>query len=155
MRKAWVVPAVLLGCVLLAAPAIGQAQTGACWRIDDLSAGCVPDVTEQECGEDIYWWTEAVWNAGSDCFGLDLPFQWDGSCLTDVPPVGERCILLWHDLGDEITAVAHCENEDGGVWFDNLSCEGAPVPAIPHPGMALMVFALVGSALLVLTARGS
>jgi hypothetical protein len=153
MREAWVVPVILLGCVLLAAPAAGQDQIGACWRLDELDAGCVPDVTEQEC-IDIYFWTEPIWNGGADCTDLDVPFEWDGSCLGDVGDVGDRCVLLWADPQNPLTSIEHCA-EDGGLWFDNLTCEGAPVPAMPNPGLALMVFALMGIALMALTARGS
>lgn len=130
-------------------------MTGACWRLDELDAGCIPNVTDQQC-TDIYSWTEPIWNAGSDCTGLDVPFTWDGSCLASVPPVGERCNLLWADPTNEFTSVEHCEEGHGCTWFpNNLTCEGAPVPAMPRPALALMVFVMMGTALVALTVRGA
>ena len=154
MMRLWLIPVVVLGFVFLATPATaGNGDTGACWNPVGLNPTCIPNVTEQQC-MDVYWWTEPGWNAGSDCAGLDLPFEWDGSCLNDFPPVGERCGLFWSDPGAEFTSVEHCEEEEG-TWFDNLSCEGAPVPAMPRPALALMAFVILGASLVALASKGA
>ncbi len=151
MMRLWLIPVVLLGSVLLAAPAAGgDGALGACWKLDELDSGCIPNVTEQQCA-DIYFWTEPGWNAGSDCSGLDVPFEWDGSCLAPIPIVGERCILLWAGSGSDFTSDEHCESEDGTWFADNLACEGAPVPAMPQAALALMAFIMASVALGTLT----
>ena len=154
MMKLWLIPVVVLGSVLLATPAAaGNGDTGACWRLDEVDAGCVPAVTEQQCN-DIYFWTEPAWNAGSDCTDLDVPFAWDGSCLGTIPVVGERCMLFWATTGGDFTSVEHCEEEEG-TWFDNLTCDGVPVPAMPRPALALMAFVILGASLVALASRGA
>ena len=154
MKKLWVISVVLLATVLVVAPAMAQDPTGACWRLEDDFAGCVEGLTRSECGQ-LYYWTEPVWNAGSDCNGIDLPFTWDGSCFAETLTIGERCLLFWTDPGVDFPSVEHCEEGENGIWFDNLTCTGVPVPTIPRPGVAVMAFVLLAVTLAGLAARVS
>ena len=153
MIKMWAIPVILLAAFVVATPAAGQDPTGACWRLDDEYAGCVAGLTQSECVQ-LYYWTDPVWNGGSDCNGIDLPFVWDGSCFQDTLTIGERCVLRWSDSGAQYTSVEHCE-EESGTWFDNLTCTGVPVPAMPRPGSAVMAFVLLAVTLAGLAARVS
>ena len=154
MKKLWVIPLVVLGILIVVTPAAGQDPTGACWRLEDDDAACFNGLTAQECAE-TFSWTDPVWGGGLDCAGLDVPFQWDGSCQLNIAPIGDQCVLMWTLPGGPTTSPYHCEELDEGTWFDNLTCEGVPVPAMPKPGLAVMAFVLLAVTLAGLAARVS
>jgi len=166
MRKLNILIVLGLCAVLLPAVASAGDVTGACYVVEGITAlsedatpegkfafaGCADDFTEEECSS-IDELTQFA--AGATCADLAQKggFDWDGSCLADIDPLGNICIQLWTEIDPEFTQEL-CENDIGGVWSDDLTC-GAPVPTMPGFGMAFMALVILGGALILLTVRGS
>lgn len=161
---------ILVAFSLLSSPALlsaGQDPVGACFVVGDFAdvfgeaaategkfnlAGCADGLTEAECTSvDVLteFWEGATCADVADKGGFD----WDGSCLAGIPPLGDLCVVLWTELGPPVTQ-GLCEKDLGGTWFNDLEC-GAPVPTMPGFGLAVMALLILGGALILLTMRGS
>lgn len=149
MRPVCMMAVAVLGTLAISSPVLGQPEEGACWRIEEMDAACIEAVTLQQC-QDIYFWTDPGWQDGLACPDLEVPFEWDGSCLISFPDIGDRCALLWTAPGGEFDSEYHCEELDGGTWFANLICTDEGVPAMPEHVLALLAFALLVASLLAL-----
>ena len=167
MRKLNVLMILALCVGLVPAVASAGEDVGACYVVaaptsiftdgategEETLAGCADGFTEEECtsvDELTSFWPNGTCEDVADEYNLD----WDGSCAADIDPIGDMCIVLWTSIGGPATQ-ALCENDIGGVWFDDLVCGGAPVPTMPGIGMAAMVVLLLGGALVLLTIRGT
>lgn len=152
MRSLRLIPLAILCCLLIPGAALSQDPTGACFAFGEVEGLCMDGLTEAECN-DMTDFEPTGWEITRACEELEVPFQWDGSCLLDLLFYDDVCLLVWTAEGGPYTSPYHCEELDNGVWSDTLSCE-VPVPTMPRSALAIMACLILGVALLVMAARG-
>ncbi len=154
-------PTMIMAFVLLmpALAAAGNGEYGACLLQapdtatlfpdgkGNLGAVCIDGVPELDC---LKIATGIEWFEGQTCAELEVPWEWEGSCQADVPPLGDQCYILWFDGQGDVACL-----KEGGEWYpDDLTC-GLGVPTVPSAGLAVMGLLLLAGALVLLTFRGS
>ena len=152
MRSLRLIPLAILCCLVIPGAAMSQDPTGACYGLGEVDAICIDGLTESECSS-MADFEPSGWEISRACEEVELPFQWDGSCLLDLLFYDDACVLVWTAPGGSYTSQYHCEELDNGVWSDTLSCE-VPVPTMPRSALAIMACLILGAALLVMAARG-
>ena len=149
LKRLLIVVVALLSLMLL--PDLAIAQPDACWGTpiqgQEEIAACTEDLTQQQCTDFL----DFEFSEEQACTGMD--FNWTGACILTIPDFGEICLLVdpYQSTYDGEEA---CEILMGGSYLGDGSTCGAPVPALPAAGHAVLILVVLIGALWVLNLHG-